>query len=391
MSPEVNPQTLSSSSFVESRTRFRASLELIRQRWLSAALISHPLTVGEDLTVDWIEAAPGERPEKLLFFTAGEHGIEAYVGTGMLQLFCDQYLPCLDPATTGLVLVHAINPWGMKHWRRVNAMNVDLNRNFIWSSPDRPPNYDPDFNPLYHRLSELLNPQTPVSSSLPNNLSFGFGLLRTLASVGVSSLRQSALVGQYHTPRGIYFGGSDRQEETRVLMALYRRHFALYPQILHLDMHTGYGPRYQMSLVNSFQETVDSAEFARRFEYPLVVKANPAEFYSIRGDMIDFVYELVANEFPDKRLYSTSFEFGTFGDSASAALRSMRATILENQLQWNGARSKADRDAVTEEFRELFAPAEIRWREKAIADARQAFGGILKDQGYFSINQTLCV
>ena len=384
MFPQLPPQPLFASSFAESRARFRASLSSIRQRWSGAALISHPLSVGEDLTIDWIEAAPAKRAERLFFFTAGEHGIEAYVGTGMLQLFCSEYIPRLDPETTGLVLVHTINPWGMKHRRRVNASNVDLNRNFIWGKERSERLYDPSFNPQYERMSALLNPQKPVGTPLANNLAFAFKVLSNLVSVGVSGLRQSALVGQYHTPRGVYFGGRNRQEETGVLMTLFRRHFSFYPQIVHLDMHTGYGPRYQMSLVNSYREPVDSAQFARRYRYPLVVKANSEEFYSIRGDMIDFVYRLVKEEFPDKRLYSTSFEFGTFGDSARAALRSMRATILENQLHWNGARRGTDRAAVLEEFKELFVPSEARWQEKSIADARQAFEGILKDQGYIS-------
>jgi hypothetical protein len=374
--------SLYASSFAESRNRFRATLESIRQRWPGAALISHPLSAGEDLTIDWIEAAPNKHPHKLLFFTAGEHGIEAYVGTGMLQLFFSEYIPRLDPETTGLVLVHTINPWGMKHWRRVNAHNVDLNRNFLWGLENADHLYDETFNPQYRRLFALLNPQTPVGTPLANNLAFASSVLSSLISVGVSGLRQSALVGQYHTPRGVYYGGKNRQEETVVLMTLYRRHFSFYPQIVHLDMHTGYGPRYQMSLVNSYREPVDSADFARRYKYPLVVKANPEEFYSIRGDMIDYVYRLVAEEFPDKRLYSTSFEFGTFGDSTLAQLRSMRATILENQLHWNGARRGSDRAAVLEEFQELFAPSESRWKEKAIADSRQAFEGILKDQVY---------
>jgi len=30
-----------------------------------------------------------------------------------------------------IVFVHALNPYGMKMWRRVNENNVDLNRNFI--------------------------------------------------------------------------------------------------------------------------------------------------------------------------------------------------------------------------------------------------------------------
>ncbi len=97
-------------------------------------------------------------------------------------------------------------------------------------------------------------------------------------------------------------------------MDLYRQALQAYDQILHLDMHTGYGPRYQMSLVNSVLETTTSQEFVQKFDYPLVVAANREEFYAIRGDMIDYVYALRNGEFPGKKLYATSFEFGTLGD-----------------------------------------------------------------------------
>ncbi|MGW8249614.1 MAG: DUF2817 domain-containing protein, partial [Anaerolineales bacterium] len=149
---------------------------------------------------------------------------------------------------------------------------------------------------------------------------------------GAAALGKYARVGQYHDPRGIYYGGTQLQEETRLLMKLYRRQLQPYRQILHLDIHTGYGPRYQMGLVNSALEPRDSEGLATEFHYPLVWKANTSEFYDIQGDMIDFIYQLVDNEFPDKGLYGTAFEFGTFGSSVLAAVRDLRATILENQL-----------------------------------------------------------
>ena len=101
------------------------------------------------------------------------------------------------------------------------------------------------------------------------------------------------------------------EEETRTVIELYRDALSQYDQILHLDMHTGYGPRYQMSLVNSVHETRPSAEFVARFNYPLVVAATGEEFYAIQGDMVDYYYELWKKEFPDKRFYSGAFEFGT--------------------------------------------------------------------------------
>lgn len=367
-------------SYEESRARFRSNLGLIRRLWPNARLMHHRLTGEEDLTIDWIQAGSLERNEKLLLFTAGEHGIEGYVGSAMLELFLEEYLPRLEPRSTGLLLVHAINPWGMKHRRRTNGRNVDLNRTFVWD----PSSLDKSFNPDYGKLEPFLNPKGPVRSLFASYISFLVQLLGNLARLGPQRLREATLLGQYRFPQGLFYGGESIQEETKVLMGLYRDHMREYEQSVHLDMHTGYGPRYQMSLVNSWMEPRDSAELERQYSYPLVVKANPSEFYSIQGDMIDYVYTLTRNEFPDKRLYATSFEFGTLGDSASAMIRSLCIGVLENRLHWFGTNNPKVRERIERDFQELFAPQEEHWRAKAVADARQAFQGILRAEGFIS-------
>lgn len=372
--------TLFPASYEESRTRFRQDIHRVRELWPNAQLGHHRLAGAEDLTVDWIQAGALERAEKLVLFTTGEHGIEAYVGSAMLYLFVEEFLPRLAPESTGLLLVHAINPWGMKHRRRTNGANVDLNRNFVWT----PSALDRSFNPDYGRLEPWLNPRGPVGSLCLGNLVFLLGLLGHVASLGPRRVRHVTLLGQYRFPKGVCYGGDAIQEETQVLMDLYRGHMRDYGQIVHLDMHTGYGPRYQMSVVNSWMEPRDSADLEREFSYPLVVKSNPTEFYSIQGDMIDYVYTLACHEFPHKRLYATSFEFGTLGDSPSATLRSLRAAILENQVYWFGARDEGGRARVERDFQELFFPQEARWRARAVADARQAFQGILRAEGFLS-------
>jgi hypothetical protein len=166
------------------------------------------------------------------------------------------------------------------------------------------------------------------------------------------------------------------------MMRLYREAFQAYSQILHLDMHTGYGPRYQMSLVNSVHEKGNSQHFSKRFNYPLVVAANTDEFYELRGDMIDYVYTLWTNEFPDKRLYSNSFEFGCYGSSVVSLIRTMLTMTFENQAYWFGTGNLETQARVEKEFLEAFYPQAEDWQVKAIADADQAFEGILKAEGY---------
>ncbi|NOH12918.1 MAG: DUF2817 domain-containing protein [Chloroflexi bacterium] len=365
-------------SYSASRERFHAYLELMQAHWTQVQIHREVIDTDEDLSIDWIQAHATDHPKKLFILTTGEHGIEAYVGAAMLKLFVEQYLEKLEPQDTGLLLVHAINPWGMAHRRRVNLNNVDLNRNFLWDAAD----FEVDNNPDYAHLDAFLNPRKPAASNYGASFTFVSNFVRQLFQVGRTELTAATLLGQYIFPQGVYYGGGELQPETSVMMDLYRQTVAEYEQVLHIDVHTGYGPRYQMSLVNSPLETRTPPELKKLFNYPQIVAADPEAFYSIQGDMVDWLYRLFAEKYAGKRFFSTAFEFGTYGDSLLAAIRSLRTMIAENQLHWNGARNPKNETRICAAFRELFWPAEERWQQKAIADGQMAFEGILRGEGY---------
>ncbi|PWH12078.1 MAG: hypothetical protein DDG60_14855 [Anaerolineae bacterium] len=355
-------------SYETSRARFRARLETLRPLWPSAHLqsISHPWE--DDLTTDLLAADPLQQRKRLIVLSTGLHGIEGYAGSAMLELFFEEYLACLNPPTDGLLLIHAINPWGMKHWQRNNPQNVDLNRNF----------FEGDFAALrtfnadYPALSAFLNPRRTLQNLALEKLRFAAQTVQKLLTFGPRRIREAALMGQYHQPEGIYFGGSALQPETRAMMELYRSAFAGYQEILHLDMHTGYGPRFQMTLVASPHEKMTAAELRARFGLPRVAAANPEEFYTMQGDMTDWEYQMVAKEFPGTKFFGAACEFGTFGEGILAGARSLRVTIFKNQLNQHGA-SRAAACWVNAEYRELYLPTEPAWLQKALADARQTF------------------
>lgn len=369
------------SGYAEARHSFRQSLPEISKRWPAARLTSHAISHpdSQDLTIDWIHAPTNHHRQRLLIISTGEHGIEGFIGSAVMAFFSKEYLPFLDTNNTGLLLIHAINPWGMQHLRRVNADNIDLNRNFLWDE-DFFKTKGLIFNPEYARIFTYLNPQRKLPGGLKLSLNKAAFLLQTLWSLltyGQRTTYTAVLLGQYRFPRGIYYGGNDWAEETRLVMDLYRQKIAEYEQIVHLDIHSGYGPRYQMSIVNSYLEAQSSWEMQTNFSYPLVVKSNPSEFYSMQGDMIDFLYTLVQNEFPQKRYYGASFEFGTFGDSIDARLHSLQTMVFENQCYHLGSSDANIRQRVQKDFLELYYPSAPEWRRKALADARQAFQGIL--------------
>src|SRR6058998_1186854 len=105
----------------------------------------------EELGIDiaWFGNA---NPRSVLLHSSGLHGVEGFAGSAIqLQMLDD--LPSL-PTDAALVVVHALNPYGMAWLRRVNENNVDLNRNFL---------ADETFSgvpPTYAVLDSFLNPQS---------------------------------------------------------------------------------------------------------------------------------------------------------------------------------------------------------------------------------------
>ena len=359
------------STYEDSRARFLQSLSLIQQKWHSTQLETYPLKNFHGLSIDWLWAhAP--KKETLVIISTAEHGIEGYVGYALMKIFIEEFAPRLDPESTGFLLIHGLNPWGMKHHRKVNENSVDLNRNFVFDG-----NFDSAINPEFHLVEKLINPQRRIESFGLESIRYWVGVIRTLIKPGMAVSTRASLLGQHHTPNGFFYGGTSHQEGTAVAMELYRRALEEYQSVIQIDMHTGYGPRYQMSIIMSPLDPMTSEETSKKFNYPLVLKINAQEFYDISGDMAAYYYKLRNKNFSDRHLFACGFEFGTFGSSLPARIRSLRAMVFENQLHWHGAKNARIVDQVRKEFDEFYFPSETKWREKALADGRQALEGIL--------------
>jgi len=364
--------------YAASRDRFRSRFADVRRLWPRATLTACPINSpdDEDLTIDIMRAPATAASQHLLLITTGEHGIECFAGSAVLDLFMEQLVPDLDPATTSLCLVHCINPWGMAHEQRTNAANVDLNRNFVvsWDAVER-------HNPQYHQLRSLFQPQGPVPGILRNRLQTAGSVVQLALSGKSKLLRQALLTGQYDEPMGLYYGGTDWQPETRTMRTVYDECLRSAPHVVHIDLHTGYGPRSLMSVVNSGLDPVPSPTWMRRIRYPRVVAATNDEFYGIEGDMIDYMYrtrEAVARQ---TAMYATCFEFGCLGDSLRSSIDSLWCAIASNRLRQYGAASEDIARRVRKLWCEAYCPSDPAWEQKACADALQGARGILHDQG----------
>jgi hypothetical protein len=371
-------QVIFPNTYEESREIFLKSFSIIQGKWPQAELKKEFISESEDLSIDWIHAQPTEEKKQVLIINTGLHGVEGYAGSGMLQLFINEFLERLDHRMTGLLLVHAINPWGMKNIRRVNPNYVDLNRNFMEVKSD----FQVDFNPAYNNFDTLLNPNRPLKPAWLEFPGLISRIIINLLRFGLKDIRGAVMLGQQSYPEGLYFSGTEYQPETQVMMPLLEECLTTYKKVVQIDIHTGYGPRYQMSLVNSPNEERTQKQMETSFQYPLVVKANPEDFYSMKGDMVDWVYRLKKTSYPQVDYYGTAFEFGVYGDGLINEIKSIKTMIFENQAFRNGTTLKRTESQIKQELFEMYLPDEDQWKEKALADCRQAYSGILRAEKF---------
>ncbi len=125
------------------------------------------------------------------------------------------------------------------------------------------------FNHDYLKLDPILNPPRPFSTFWIDDLIFIKNVIASIARYGIQSLRAAILLGQQSNPAGLYFTGRQYQPETLWMQNFLNEVFSSYQSVLFIDMHTGYGPRDQMSLVNSPFEKRKPDQLIKRFPIPL--------------------------------------------------------------------------------------------------------------------------
>lgn len=309
--------------------------------------------------------------KKLLLITTGEHGIEGYAGNVFLQLFVHEFLPNIKHDEVSLLLVHAINPWGMKHKRRVNKDNIDLNRNFLdFSSPDIDLR-----NESFEKMRKYFTNPKPVGKVDLNFFLNIVKLIPYIITLGSNGIKEALTKGQYTCERCVYYGGKQEMCCTQYMKALYRHVYSTYDFVLHLDIHTGAGPKNRMVIVNSIFDEQESREREVEFGYSPITKADRESFYEINGDMIDYIYKQYGGK---SKFYTTCFEYGTLGDDLIGQLKSLIIVSLENRACHYDTKNENVKAKIDELFRAMFFPDDTQWQTSFEKDTRAALSGILR-------------
>ena len=338
-------------SYASSRDRFRELADAQARWWREFPLPADVgATVTQSLTIDVAYLGP-EHPDRLVLVTSGLHGVEGFFGAAVQHRLLQQ-LANANEQPVGLLLVHALNPFGFANRRRWNEANIDLNRNFLL--PDEAYAGVP---PRYADMNRLLNPTRAPRSADP----FLWLAAGKIARFGLSALQQAIAGGQYEYPQWLFFGGKE-PSATQVLLLEHLHNWVQgAEQIVHLDFHTGLGPWATHKLL--IEEPADSPgaqSLSAIYGKQLVCSPyDNKSAYHTRGGIGSWCKHHLGN----RRYSYACAEFGTYGP-----LKVLAGLRKENQAYWYTPPDSAARRVAADRLQELFCPASCEWRARVLSD-----------------------
>jgi len=221
---------------------FSKSYAEARQKFLNAALAAdlhvdahiHPLKGrdGEALAMDVVlDGAPDAK--LLLIVSSACHGVEGYCGSGV-QIHALQNTVWRDAAKANgvaVLYIHALNPHGFSHVRRVTHENVDINRNFQDFTKPLPENAP------YKEVQPLLLPEV-----WPPDAANAAAVTQYIVQRGMKALQAAVSKGQHDFPEGLFFGGKAPTWSNLTLRQVLQKYGQRCQKLAWIDLHTGLGP-----------------------------------------------------------------------------------------------------------------------------------------------------
>ena len=316
---------------------------------------------GEALSMDlaWLGPASAQR---VLVSLSGTHGIEGFAGSACQRAWLATDAPGHLPPDTAVLLVHAVNPWGFAWLRRVDAQNIDVNRNALhaWRTPP--------VNPDYAQFHALLMQHAPTGAEAAAG--FMQALQAWMAQLGAQRATRAITGGQYTHPQGLFFGGQAPSWSVRHLSTQVQALLGQARAIAVLDHHTGLGPRGHTEIICRHAAGSQALALARQWwgEDTTATALGESSSEVLDGN----VRMAFADWCPQALVVAVALEVGTLpGEQV------LQALVLDHALhQWGQARSAAA-EAVRERMRLAFDPPDAAWRERCLSRSLSLYSATL--------------
>ncbi len=351
-----------SETFAEARDKFLAAVD---EAGGSPTTYPHPLKGpdGGDLAADVVRFGPKEA-EKVLLVASATHGIEGYCGSGIQTNMLRHGLQNELPSGTALVLVHAHNPHGFAHGRRVTEDNVDLNRNFQDFDDDLPA------NPNYDEVHPWL---VPANWEGPDRELADKAIAEYIESRGMFAFQAAVSTGQYDHADGLFYGGREPTWSRRLIEDNAGDWCQGVKKFAFIDLHTGLGPRGYGELISVDDGRGGDYERARQW-YGDDVKS-PSAGDSVSAEVQGTISGGYLNALGSVEFTGIALEYGTI--PPQEVLQALRA---DNWLHLYGEVNSDLGRAIKKDIRAAFFGEEAEWKEsvwqRALDISRKALRGL---------------
>ena len=379
--PTVITQTLDP----ENRVYFQETYMDCRKSFLDAALKLKGLYPGVDISdlaverridpdlhVDYCYIPAQTSFERLFILISGIHGVEGYAGSAIQQMFLREIVKEIHLEDTGFLIIHGVNPFGLKNNRRVTENNVDLDRNC--STED---GLYLSENQGYNDLNSFLNPKHKVSLTGFGNFFFQLTAGEKVLRYSMDGVRQAVLQGQYRYEKGIYYGGAEREPSVNLVTPLIQQAAENYKMVFSIDLHTGYGENGTLHLFpKPLEDEEKKAQIENIFSGLRIYWDHGHDSYRVTGDLASYLEQIL----PEKHCLTMTFEFGTLDTHTfMGSIKALHLMMLENQGIHYGYKTRKDELQVKSEFLESYYPLSEAWRSKVIEDSRQVLSQALTE------------
>lgn len=288
-----------SSSYTNAREKF---LDATRVAGVQVESIQSPQfgPHNEPLFTDVAFIGP-KNASTVLVLSSGVHGVEGFAGSGIQTGLLHEEITTRMPQDMAILMIHAVNPYGMAYLRRFNEDNIDLNRNFVDHAESYPSNEG------YQILAGFI---APKSLSPWENMKARLGFLWYGLIHGKTRLQHAISGGQYDYPKGLFFGGREETWSNRNMRNIIRRYLAQARHVILVDIHTGLGPYAAPELIISEEENSPAHRRALHWWGTLVKNtlSGDSASTSVKGPLKTAFVQLL----PATEVTAVSLEFGTY-------------------------------------------------------------------------------
>lgn len=311
---------------------------------------------GHDLYLD-VATANLDGADRMLVLLSGTHGVEGYCGSGIQSALLGLGELSNLPEGLGLVLIHAVNPYGFAHDRRVNEGNIDLNRNFLDFAKEQP--RDNGYANIHADL-------VPLSWSGESRQAADARLASYAKQQGPAAFQQAATGGQYTHADGIFYGGRRPSWSAVTVIDVIKALTAKVSKAAFVDFHTGLGPYGYGELIAAGYGAQVRRTFAFYSGYEVT---DPEQGTSSSAPIQGTLAHGIERALPDVETFFIALEYGT--QSMKQVMTALRA---DNWLYLHGDFADESAPQIKKQIRDAFYCDEAEWKNSVYARALDVVG-----------------